>query len=259
MLYEIINVTIYISNLLALSESMKLFICENPFPECSIEALDSVGINHGIESYDIRQSCRHIFRFGPDLMLMDREWKNGGILYPFFQKEAVSTFLLQAFYTHAVRKNTIQLHAALIEYSGFGIVFLGPSGIGKTTQAELWNRYRNARIINGDITFVQEENGEFWGVGTPWHGSSPYCENRRVRLKAMVVLKQGEKNQLRMLEGYEKVKEVSNSVFYPKWAEGGMELCLSTLDRLLRNLPVYELSCVPEEEAVALLERNICG
>lgn len=259
MLCDISRVKIYIPTLLSISKSLKQFESGEQQADCSIKVITLLNICHGIEAYDIQSSYRYIFRIGQDLMLMDREWKNGGILYPFFQKEAVSTFLLQAFYTHAVRKNTIQLHAALIEHSGFGIVFLGPSGIGKTTQAELWNRYRNARIINGDITFVQEENGEFWGVGTPWHGSSPYCENRRVRLKAMVVLKQGEKNQLRMLEGYEKVKEVSNSVFYPRWAEGGMELCLSTLDRLLRNLPVYELSCVPEEEAVALLERNICG
>lgn len=259
MIYQFGKIKVGISEVLCIIEDLRYFASNSSQSDFQLIAIKGQNFFHEIESYDISQSYNQLFRIGQDLMLMDREWKNGGILYPFFQKEAVSTFLLQAFYTHAVKKNTIQLHAALIEYSGFGIVFLGPSGIGKTTQAELWNRYRNARIINGDITFVQEENGEFWGVGTPWHGSSPYCENRRVRLKAMVVLKQGEKNQLRMLEGYEKVKEVSNSVFYPRWAEGGMELCLSTLDRLLRNLPVYELSCVPEEEAVALLERNICG
>lgn len=259
MLYEISKVKICVSDLLCVFKAMRRFAIEEQSADCSIMAMDHSVHCHGIESFDIHESHTQIFRIGQDLMLMDREWKHGGILYPFFQQESVSTFLLQAFYTHAVRRNTIQLHASLIEHSGFGIAFLGPSGIGKTTQAELWNRYRGARIINGDIVFVQEEEDGFWGIGTPWHGSSPYCENRRVRLKAMVVLKQAEKNRIRILEGYEKVREVSGSVFYPRWAEEGMELCLHTLDRLLRGLPVYELSCAPEEGAVSLLEKSIYG
>ena len=52
---------------------------------------------------------------------------------------------------------------------------------------------------------------------------------------------------------------VSNSVFYPRWLENGMELCLETLDHLLSRLPVYELSCRPDEEAVALTEQTIFG
>ncbi len=256
-LYEISNVKIQISNLLNVNNSIQHFINSEEKADCSIIAKASSGHCHGIGFFDVHPSYTHIYRIGQDLMLMDRDWKNGGILYPYFHKESVSTFLLQAFYAHAVRKKMIQLHAALIEYHGIGIAFLGPSGIGKTTQAELWNRYRDARIINGDITFVQEENGDFWGVGTPWHGSSPYCENRRVRLKALVILKQAKNNSLRTLEGYEKVREVSNSVFYPRWVEDGMELCLQTLDQLLCSLPVLELSCIPEETAVALLEKEL--
>ena len=66
-------------------------------------------------------------------------------------------------------------------------MFLGPSGIGKTTQAELWHTYRDAVIINGDIVFVQETEGNFLGWGTPWHGSSPYCENASVPVDALII------------------------------------------------------------------------
>ena len=46
----------------------------------------------------------------------------------------------------------------------------------------------------------------------------------------MIVLKQAPENSIRELTGFEKVTAVSNSVFYPRWLENGMELCLETLD-----------------------------
>ena len=153
----------------------------------------------------------------------------------------------------------IQMHSSLIKVYNYGIMFLGPSGIGKTTQAELWNKYREALIINGDITFVQEMKGEFYGWGTPWHGSSPYCANTSVLLKALIILKQAPENSIRELTGFEKVTAVSTSVFYPRWLENGMELCLETLDHLLTKIPVYELSCRPDEDAVKLTEETIFG
>ena len=174
-----------------------------------------------------------------------------------FSDEAFDIILLQIFYTHAVQRHMIQLHSSLISTNGRGLMFLGPSGIGKTTQAELWNKYRDALIINGDIVFVQETEDAFLGWGTPWHGSSPYCENTSVPVHAMIVLKQAPENSIRELMGFEKVSEVSNSVFYPRWLENGMELCLETLDHLLSKIPVYELSCRPDEDAVRLVEETV--
>ncbi len=174
-----------------------------------------------------------------------------------FSDEAFSIILLQIFYTHAVQHHIIQFHSSLISTNNRGLMFLGPSGIGKTTQAELWNKYRDALIINGDIVFVQETEDAFLGWGTPWHGSSPYCENTSVPVHAMIVLKQAPENSIRELTGFEKVSEVSNSVFYPRWLENGMELCLETLDHLLSKIPVYELSCRPDEDAVRLVEETV--
>ena len=151
----------------------------------------------------------------------------------------------------------IEIHCSTIDVDGRGALFLGPSGIGKTTQAELWNKYRGAKIINGDIGFVQETQDGFLAWGTPWHGSSPYCENTSVPLHAMVILKQAPENTIRRLDGFEKVREAADSVFYPTWLENGMELCLDVLNHLLDRIPVYELSCRPDEEAVRLTETTI--
>lgn len=197
-------------------------------------------------------------KYKGSFMALDDNWKIGCI-FSDGNKEAFNVFTNQIFYTHAIQRRIIQFHSSLIDMQGRGLMFLGPSGIGKTTQAELWNRYRDALIINGDIVFVQETEGSFLGWGTPWHGSSPYCENASVPVDALIVLKQAPENSIRELTGFEKVTAVSNSVFYPTWLENGMELCLDVLNHLLRALPVYELACRPDEEAVALTEKTIFG
>lgn len=220
------------------------------------EPIRKIGVYQNLEIYDDLNSGDKIIRREEDLMIVNEDWSYNRIL-GLKNQDNFMAFWLQIFYTHAVKHKMIQMHSSLVSYQDQGIMFLGPSGIGKTTQAELWNCYRDALIINGDIVFVQETSDGFLGWGTPWHGSSPYCENTSVPVAAMVVLKQAKENAIRELTGFEKVTEVSNSVFYPQWLEGGMELCLETLDHLLKKIPVYELSCRPDEDAVRLTEQVV--
>lgn len=194
----------------------------------------------------------HIYRLNHETMLIDKDWKNGYILQPFNMEDA-SAFITMVFMTHAVRRHMLQIHCSIVEYKGVGILFLGPSGIGKTTQAERWAEFKDALIINGDIGYVEDTGNGFLAWGTPWHGSSPYCVNTSVPVVAMVVLKQSSENKLRRLQGFEMVTEVSGSVFYPTWLEDGMELCTATLNDLLTSVPVYLLENKADEEAVNLL------
>ena len=231
-------------------------LVEDKSPNFKVIFLENLETIHGLECLDFENNYCHLTRVETEVMLADKEWKNG-IILPSCKIEYITSFLLQMFYTHAVQKKMIQIHSSLLQYKDEGIVFLGPSGIGKTTQAELWNKYRNASIINGDISFIQEKDEKFYGWGTPWHGSSPYCANTNVPIHSLIVLKQSLENSIRELTGFEKVTAVSQNVFYPRWLENGMELCLETLDHLLTKIPVYELSCRPDEDAVRLTEETI--
>ena len=257
--YIIINLFMKIEKSTIKSSSWKQFSTINIGSECVvIYILNNSEMFHGLEYMEVSQNSKYIIRQGEDIMLIDADWHKAYIL-PIQESSNLATFTCQLFYTHAVQRHIIYLHSSLIDWNGHGLMFLGPSGIGKTTQAELWNQYRDALIINGDVVFVQETENAFLGWGTPWHGSSPYCENASVPVEALIVLKQAPENSIRELTGFEKVTAVSESVFYPRWLEGGMELCLETLDHLLTALPVYELSCRPDEAAVELVEKTIFG
>lgn len=223
-----------------------------------IEYVKAENVSYNLEQYHMLEEYDICFRYKKELLLVDREWVKNTILQV-DNIDSIFILLNQIFYTHAVQRHMIQIHSSMIDYQGKGLLFLGPSGIGKTTMAELWNKYKNALIINGDMNFVQETDKCFLGWGTPWHGSSPYCENANVPVHALIVLQQASENSIRELENFEKVQSVSNNIIYPIWLENGMELCLETLDHLLTALPVYELSCRPDEDAVRLTEEKIFG
>lgn len=232
------------------------FLEEDMEASFDMQILNTIDKMHGLEYMRIGNHWHYIIRRRGDIMLVDKGWKRA-VVFPPYDYTNINTFLCQMFYTHAIKKNAIYFHSSLIDFKHNGIMFLGPSGIGKTTQAELWHQYRKALIINGDVVFVQEDKENFYGWGTPWHGSSDYCENTNVPIKALIVLKQASENSIRELFGYEKVKEVSKNVIYPTWIEQGLELCLEILDHLLKTVPVYQLLCRPDEDAVHIVEKTI--
>ena len=203
------------------------------------------------------QAEKNVLADGNCLLSVNSDWTEGIITLFSGQLKDAYKLLNALLLTHLSTRHAIELHSSLVDIHGKGIMFLGPSGIGKTTQAELWMKYRDAEIINGDMVFVKQEPECFLGCGSPWHGSSPYCLNKQVPLSALIVLKQSNGNSIRRLTGFEMVSSVMSSVFFPTWYKEGHEAVCKTFDALLRSVPVYELSCRPDEEAVRLVEETV--
>ena len=216
------------------------------------------GFKYGLEILDNRLG-KPVLKDEEDILCVNQDWTEAMIISP--ERKIRNTYkLLNALLlSHLSTRQTIEMHASLIQIAEKGIMFLGPSEIGKTTQAELWMQYRGAEIINGDMVFVKKEEDRFLGCGSPWHGSSPYCLNKQVPLSALIVLKQSKQNTIRRLTGFEMVSSVMSSVFWPTWYREGYEAACETFDTLLNTVPVYELSCRPDEDAVKLTEETIFG
>lgn len=260
--FDVANLLIYVQGNISIRTvdgSWKPFsVKQSPLKKIDFTLLytEQKSMDYLVEHYFLPEGMQQAYRYGPDVVLTNQDFSLCTML-PFANEVSFTVLSNQIFYTHAAQRQMLQLHCATIEDRGRGILFLGPSGIGKTTQAERWAQYRGAAIINGDIGFVQRTPRGYTAWGTPWHGSSPYCLNTSVPVKALVVLKQAPENCLRELTGFEKVREVSGSVFYPTWLENGMELCTDTLNHLLTDLPVYRLDNRADQEAVHLLAAEL--
>ena len=229
-------------------------------PELQIDFKLYHHIEYGLEVLENQQETP-VLKSGDCLLYVNKDWRKANLTLfaGRVQYQAIYKLLNALFLTYLSTRQAIEMHASLVQTGDTGVMFLGPSCIGKTTQAELWMQYRGAEIINGDMVFVKKEEDRFLGCGSPWHGSSPYCLNKQVPLSALIVLKQSKQNTIRRLTGFEMVSSVMSSVFWPTWYREGYEAACETFDTLLNTVPVYELSCRPDEDAVKLTEETIFG
>lgn len=152
----------------------------------------------------------------------------------------------------------MHLHSSFVLYQDKALLFTGSSGIGKTTQAELWRDFQGARIINGDAALLRQmEDGKWWAFGTPVHGSSPYCENEQAPIVALVMLKQGKENKLTKLDSFSAVTSCLPEFYRPQMDEETAEVFWKSVDSLFREVPVYRLTCRPDREATELVKQEL--
>lgn len=156
-----------------------------------------------------------------------------------------------------VRNQGVILHCSYIDWRGNGILFTAPSGTGKSTQADLWHQHRNADIINGDRAVMRIQDGHILAGGIPFSGSSPYCKNRTLPLAAVVYLGQAPVTTIRQLQGFAAFRKIWEGCSVNTWDRTDMELAMDTVQRVIRQVPVYQLDCTPDEAPVIALEQAL--
>lgn len=149
----------------------------------------------------------------------------------------------------------MMLHCSLIEWNGMGIAFTAPSQTGKSTQARLWQEHQGAEILNGDRAVLRALPDGLWAYGSPWAGSSQYYVNRRTPLKAIVILEQGPENRIRRVDHTEGLSWFLIGSSLPLWEPALLEYGMQTLERIVTEVPMYLLSCRPDEGAVEALRK----
>ena len=155
-----------------------------------------------------------------------------------------------------LHKERMILHASYIRHGDRGIVFTAPSGTGKSTQADLWCKFRGSQILNGDRAVIGLRGDVPYAFGFPMSGSSPYCDNCSLPLSCVVVLKQAPENRIRRLKGREALKALLNGTYSDPKHPGDLLRNTDTALKLL-STPVFELSCRPDLGAVEVLEEAI--
>lgn len=149
------------------------------------------------------------------------------------------------------------LHCSFVKWKDKGILFTGPSGIGKSTQASLWEQCESAQIINGDRAILRNHEGKWKTHGLPFAGSSGIYRNDTVDLVAIVVLKQGKVNKLRKLSPMEAFKNIYNETTSQKWNKDAQIRIMDLITELIQSINVYELECLPDDSAVDILKKEL--
>lgn len=155
-----------------------------------------------------------------------------------------------------LERGGVVLHAAWVLHNGTGILFSGPSGVGKSTQAALWAKYRGAEVINGDRCLLRlGEDGRAWAHGICYSGTSGICQNRSAPVAALVLVTQGAENRVAPLGGLAAFKALLPQCAYRTWDAVDVVNATDILSRLLTRTPTFRLECRVDAGAVECLER----
>lgn len=148
----------------------------------------------------------------------------------------------------------IFLHASYIIKDGQAILFTAPKQTGKSTQAELWRATRGAEIINGDRVILRKIDGTWYACSSPYCGTSKICQDAVAPIKAIVILGQSKKNAVCKATAREALEALLNGCTYNVWDKKQVDASMSIMERIITDLLMVRLDCLPDESAVAALE-----
>lgn len=157
-----------------------------------------------------------------------------------------------------VTRGGLPLHAALVEADGFGVAFLGPSGMGKSTQAKLWERYLGADILIGDRPVLRKLGGHWYGFGMPWDGKDGIFRQRSATVRALVWLEQAKENRISPMDRVQAMTVMLKQAMLPVWDDAAMDGAAALMGALAGEVPLFHLCCRPDEAAARLTYETIC-
>lgn len=149
------------------------------------------------------------------------------------------------------------MHGVVLDCSGSGIMITAPSGVGKTTRANIWTScIPHTYVVNGDKPFLGI--GEcVTAYGTPWNGRENMGRNVSVPLRAILLLSRSTKNQITRVRPGEVLPLLMRQVFLSDNGIVQMKI-LSLLNKLCRSVPVYRMECDRQPESMIAIYQTLC-
>jgi hypothetical protein len=192
-------------------------------------------------------------------MLVDANWQEVILTNPDQTLYALNNAAMLMYAMATSRKKTALFHSSVVEHQGRAYMFLGKSGTGKSTHSQLWIKYiPETQLVNDDNPVVRVfDDGTATVYGSPWSGKTPCYRNVSYPIGGIVKLAQAPMNRIRRLSGVEAYAEVVPSISGKRWDKALADGLHETENALIKNVPMWHLDCLPDEEAARLCFENI--
>ena len=114
--------------------------------------------------------------------------------------------------------NCFLMHGVAVDVEGCGVVFLGKSGMGKTTHAKLWKEFLKDRmvIVNGDKPLVRIIDGKIFAYGTPWAGKENIHTNTKTPIRKICFIERSENNGCLPIKKDLVIERLIKQIYIPK-------------------------------------------
>lgn len=165
-----------------------------------------------------------------------------------------------SFYRQLLNFDGMLLHASAVVLDGRAYLFSAPCGTGKSTHTKLWLQAFGDRayILNDDKPALRFEDGAWYAYGTPWSGKHDISTNIRVPVAGICFLRQAKENTIRPFSGPKAIFALLEQTARPAGPQLRGQLMM-LLDKLLTNLPVWEMGCNMDPQAAQVSYEAMSG
>ena len=188
-------------------------------------------------------------------IIIDEKWFRYSIYPEIASKEMIEYMESGSqFSAKLVEFEGMYLHSSAVELDGKAYLFSGPCGMGKSTHTRLWQQTFGsaAQVFNDDKPALRRINGVWYAYGTPWCGKDGINQNKKVPVAGICFLKQAPENRIRRLSSQEAMQKIMAQTMWKFRSAEYLDKVLNLVDKLVREIPVYELENRPEPEAAQL-------
>lgn len=183
-------------------------------------------------------------------------------VYPSAVTEETLAYMESAyqFYCELIRFDGIFLHASAVVVDGKAYLFSGHCGAGKSTHTRLWqdNFGSRAQVINDDKPALRRIDGRWMVYGTPWCGKDGININTQAPLAGICNLKKAPHNEIRRLSKLEALPKILAQTIRKFPDRERMDLLFALVEKLITEIPVFELENLPEPDAAWLSYKTMC-
>jgi hypothetical protein len=151
------------------------------------------------------------------------------------------------------------LHAAGWALNDRGWVFAGKSGAGKSTLARRIDEGAGGDILSDDRIVIRGTGKTYTMFGTPWPGEGRFAVNRGVNLERLIFLTRGNGNRITEITPSAAVSRLLPVLSVPWYDEQKVDSMMGFCENLLRWIPAYEFSFLPDLSAVNFLKEVALG
>jgi hypothetical protein len=192
-------------------------------------------------------------------LVCSHDFKTGEVYYTGHQRLFVVNNALMMMYTFVTSdKLTTLFHSSVVSLEGKAYMFLGKSGTGKSTHSQLWLKHIDGtELVNDDNPVVRIIDGEARVYGSPWSGKTPCYRNVDYPIGGIVKLKQAPANSIRRMGAIEAYVALAMSISGMRWKKWMGDGIHETENQLTASVPVWHLSCLPDQNAAELCHSTI--
>jgi hypothetical protein len=163
--------------------------------------------------------------------------------------------LLEILFGNLIMRHSkgVMIHGCCVKKNGYGMLFIGQSGAGKTTIANLWKNNSDVTILSDECLIIKKNKDQFWAYGTPWHGENLFSQDK-CSIKKIFFIEHAKENFLDRKNALMAVVSFFGESRHQLWGKSTMQLTMDFLAELSKKIPCYRLGFIPNKSIIEFIK-----